>query len=653
MNKLYVPALALALVGGSVHAQRTVAMAKTSKVHEGTGLGRPTPTAPATGSAVVRDAFWTEDFSGGAIPAGWSNSDDLTPSSGTPVTFVWSNDPAAVEPAALGYAGSEIFNGTGASNGYLWANSDRGLPAAPATPHLTRLTTTAIDCSGQTSVLFSMQSLIGVFDFDADTAVKVRVSTDNLNWTDFAPFPCLQTGAAAPPCVRWSANPELVNVDISSVAANQPQVYLQLQWRGNWEYFWAVDDMALSPLPDYEISMNSAYNSTTGTGEEYGRIPSAQLPGTMNVGAELFNLGLVTQTNVAVEVAFEDASGNPVPGFSGSIPVGDIPSGTTVVADGNINIPAGLANGIYRSTFTITGDNIALDTDPSDNSKERHFEVTTDIYSLDAIGNHPEGTEQLQQYGSATFTDNAVMNYMNMYFINSQMTVTGIVVELGPATVAAPGAEIEVFLLDTAPVFATPANITQPVDGVTSGAREITAGDIANGTIGIALEQPVVLNPGAYFAVAKVSGSGTVSTVNATDAEVFILDDVTVPQPGAAALVYLPVDFNDDGTEGQHLYGNGTAFAIRLTTLPSVGISEPAELTGISLFPNPTEGVFQITSDRTEVLFVEVTDALGQIVHTTTFSAMKTIDLSELAAGVYNVAISSGTERTIERVTLK
>lgn len=602
----------------------------------------------------VREAFYTEDFSGGAIPAGWTNVDDLTPAGEDPVIFVWSNAPSDVGVAAGSYANiMGSFGAPGASNGYLWANSDRGLPSAPISDHLTRLTTSAIDCSGQVSVMLSMQTAIGVFDNDATDFVKIRVSTDLTNWTDFVPFPCLVTGSPTPPCSRFSDNPELVAVDISSVAASQPEVYIQFQWEGGWEYWWGIDDLQLSPLPDYEIVMNFAYNSTTGTGEEYGRIPSDQLPGTMNVGAELRNFGANEQTNVAVNVAFEDEGGAPVPGFSTSIPVGSIPSGQPAVADADLNIPANLANGVYTSTFTISGDNVALDDDPSDNERTRNFEVTTDIYSLDAIGNHPAGTETLLQYGTATFEDNAVMNYMNMYFVNAPMTVTGIVVSFGTASVAGTGAEIEVFLLDTADVFATPSNITLPVDGVTSGIRDVTQADLDLGTIAIPLEQAVTLAPGAYYAVARVSGSGTVPTVDNTDPEVYILDDATVPQPGVAAAIYLPIDFNDDGTEGQHFYSNGEAFAIRLTTLPTVGINEPAQLTGISLFPNPTEGVFQICSDRTEVLFVEVTDALGQIVHTTNFSAAKTIDLGQLAAGVYNVAISNGTERTIERVTLK
>lgn len=331
MSKLYIPALALALVGGSATAQQ----AQPGSAHNKAGLSKAAtaadrfysvrrPVAPA--QSADRAAFYTEDFSGGAIPSGWTNVDDLTPLTDEPALFAWSDDPAAVTPAALGQPDILTFLAPGAGNGYLWCNSDRGLPSAPATNHLTRLTTSAIDCSGQATVMLTMKSTIGVFDNDANEFVKVRVSNDLTTWSEFFPFPCLVTGAILPPCERFSANPTDVLINITSAAANQPVVYIQFEWQGGWEYYWAIDDLELSPLLDNEIAMNFAYTSTTGNGEEYGRIPTAQMPATMNLGAEIFNFGASEQTNVAVNC---DVTGpNP---FSTAIPLLDpFASGTKI-----------------------------------------------------------------------------------------------------------------------------------------------------------------------------------------------------------------------------------------------------------------------------------------------------------------------------------
>lgn len=651
MNKLYVPALALALVGASAHAQNP-GVAKKTKHYDGYAVTERSPVSPVALGGAQRDVFWTEDFSGGSIPAGWTNVDAQTPVGQVPAVFAWSSDPTAVSVASLGHAHMAQFNATGAGDGYVWVNSDRGLASAPAVNHITRLTTGAIDCSGQTSVMFTMQSVIGVFDNDASEFVKLRVSTDLTNWTDFAPFPCLVTGSPNPPCERFSANPQAVAVDITAAAANQPVIYLQLEWTGGWEYYWAVDDMALSPLPDYEIQMNYAYTSTTGTGEEYGRIPASQLPGTMNVGAELFNLGLGVQTNTSVTVAFADNDGNAVPGFSTTLDLGDVASGETVVADGNINIPTGLPNGIYRASFAIESDNINEDFDDSNNAGARHFEITDDVYSIDAIGNHPDGTESLAQYGTATFTDNAEIVYMSMYVVNTPMTATGVIVDLSTgATGTVPGANarIEAFLIDTVNIIQLPASPTA-INGILSNLHTITQADVDAGSIGLAFESPITLQPGAYFAAVKLYGSGT---VGGTDPEVYILDDTTVPQPAWTSAIYLPIDIQEDGTEGRHSYTNGNAFAIRLTSNPNVSVAEMKELTGINVFPNPTNGVFQISSDRTDVLFVEITDITGKVVRNTTLSSMATVDMSDVASGVYTVTVSNATERSVHKVTVK
>lgn len=647
MSKLYIPALALVLVGGSLSAQQNTTT-RASKSHTALDNASYSPARPSARPAGARgEAFFTEDFSGGSIPAGWTNEDVTTPSGETPVVFVWSNDPAAVAPAALGYAPSANFNNPGASDGYLWANSDRGLPAAPPTQHRTQLTTTAIDCSAEPSVLFTMNSLIGVFDNDAADSVLLRVSTDMVNWIEFSPFPCLVTGAAAPPCTRWSANPQEVAVDISAVAAGEATVYLQLEWNGGWEYFWAVDDIALTSLPENEISMNYGYTSTTGLGEEYGRIPSAQLPGSMNVGAEVLNFGSATQTNVVVNMEVTDAGGNAVPGFSLSLPAGDIASQTTTVVDGNVTIPS-LALGLYNATFTIDSDQIGSDEDPDNNSRVRNFEVTTDIYSLDAIGNHPAAEEVLSQLGSASFADNAEgLKVMTMYFVNTPMTVTGLEIALGAASAA--GGSVVISILDTADVLATPSQVNNPVNGIESNPYVLTAADIAAGVITIPFPSPITLPVNAYYATATLTGNGTVA---AGDPDFFILDDATVPQPALASAIYIPFDFNDEGVEGPHFYTNGNAVAIRMTTNPTISVGELDELSGVTMFPNPTNGILRINTDASEKYFVEVMNVLGEVVMTNTFAGNTVLDLAAFADGVYSVRVSNGTKATVQRIAL-
>lgn len=647
MSRLYIPVLALALVGNSANgqvAQQGGAMRVAKKASEFPVRAPQRPMA----SGAARDIIWSDDFSN---PSNWvagtvSGADNDTWVIGT------AGPTGSFSASQVG-----IIESTTASNGFALFDSDQ---YCGGNQHATLTIANPVDLTGNTSVLLQFeQNYKRYYD-----NVWVDWSTNGSDWTSIQINADFGHGGLAEP----SANPELTTILLNGVN-NSSTVSFRFRFESTpssvnpvtgigfpsgvsgCAYAWMVDDVAITTLPDYNIVMNYAYTSSTGLGEEYGRIPASQLPGTMNVGAEIVNLGLLEQTNLALEVVFNDADGNPVPGFTGTIPVGSMQTGDTIVADGNINIPSGLPNGLYTASFTVSGDNMDFDADPSDNELERNFEVTTDLYSLDAIGNNTG--ETIVQEGTASYTDNSVVLFMTMYTLNTEMTVTGISVALGSASRPGPGANIEVFLLDTADVLSTPSNVSLPINGMT-GTHEITDGDVANVNVGIPLDEPVLLSPGAYYAVAKLSGSGTLSSEDPDDPEVFILNDETVPQPSLASALYTPIDINEDGTEGPRFYGgNGTSYAIRITSLPSVGINEPAELTGINVFPNPTNGVFQISSDRTDVLFVEITDITGKVVRNTTLSSMATVDMSDVASGVYTVTVSNATERSVHKVTVK
>jgi hypothetical protein len=650
MNKLYIPALALALVGADAHAQSSVGNDKAaSKRYDGTTIvtRRTTPTMQAGGTQ--RDVIWSNDFSN---PSDWVVGTVEGASDDTWV--IGTTGPTGPYAGQVGTIAS-----TTAANGFALFDSDL---LCSGNQEATLTLATPVDLTNYSGLLLTFEQNYKRF-YDN---VWVDWSVDGTNWNPIQLNADMDHGGTA----AATDNPQLTTVNMSALGG-VATAYIRFRFESRpgsedplgggtypdnlvgCAYSWMVDDVGFITLPEYEIQMNYAYNSTTGTGEEYGRIPSSQLPATMNIGAELYNLGQNEQTGVTVEVAYSDAGGTPVPGFAGSLPVDPIGSDQSAIADGDINIPSGLAPGLYSATFEIEGDNLSLDNDPSNNSGTRNFEVTDNLYSVDAIGNHPEGTETLSQFGTASFTDNTDVYYMSMYYITNNFTATGVEVKLGPASVAADGASIEAFLLDTASITVLPASVSTWLNGASSGVHVLTQGDVDAGGVVLPFDVAVPLAPGAYFAVVHVTGSGTLASENAEDGEVYILDDTTVPQPGWTSAIFIPTDFNDDGTEGRHSYTNGNAYAIRLSNNASIGMQEMTELTGVSLFPNPTNGVFRISSDRTDVLFVEITDALGKVVYTTNFSAMATVDLSKMAAGVYSVAVSSATERTVQRVTVK
>lgn len=593
--------------------------------------------------SVQRDAFYAEDFSGGGIPAGWTTSDEMTPAGQTPVIFQWSNDPASVTPAAVNQPLILIFDAPGASNGYLWANSDRGLSAAPASNHLTQLTTSSINCSGRSSVLLTLKSTIGVFDLDASTNCKIRVSTDGTNWTDFAPFPCLTVGNINPPCERFSYNPQEVAVDITAAAAMQPTVYLRFQWEGGWEYYWAIDDLELSAFPDHDLVMNYAFTSQFGDGIEYGRVPENQISSTVNVGAEVTNFGLMDQTNVTVHVSLKDGTGMEVGSASSMFPV--LAQGDVVMTDETISLPSS-AYGSYTAYFTITSDQIDLDENPDNNSKTRYFRVMHHIYSLDAIGVIPSSELSLTKAGTTSFLNNTQdVRLLNYFEIHNAELYYGVQVVLGENSEA--GSYFVAAVYDTAAVQVGQT----PIALVESDPRVITQEDIDvyGGLVDIAFLDPILLSPGAYYVSANL--------FQEAGQNIFIADDVTIPQPAGASLLYLPID-----DQNRFVYSNGNAWAVRISSegnwdeIPNgTAVAERNKnVQGISIFPNPTSGIVQVHMQTAGNMTLEIFNAMGAKIRTTHFTGTSgSLDLTGNAAGIYTVRISDGNSTSVQRIALQ
>lgn len=597
--------------------------------------------------------FWTENFSGG-MPSGWTNQDLGTPAGQPNVIFQWSDDPTDVEVAAVSHLHMAQFNCPDAQNGYLWANSDRGLGSAPAEDHITQLTTSAIDCSGQSTVQLRYQAVIGVFELNASTNALIQVSTDGSTWTDFQPFPCLVTGNPLPPCSRFSANPTEVQLDITSVAANQPTVYLRWKWTGGWEYYYAIDDVRLMPQPEYELQMLSSFLSHTGKGEEYARLPSGQLNPTMLIGADIQNFGSVAQNDVTVQTVVSGPSSFTVDAGPVSILASESGLVQAVQSIGT------LSNGLYTAVSTLAS--AQEDFDPSNNSNDRWFQLTDAVYALDGLTNPPAEDAAFGVIGTASFADvTDGMVVATYYELRAPLTVYGI--EVGLVGTHTPGlyfptiagGAMSVMLLDSSNINFTetgdmtipPAPIHSSVDLIDVSQAHVDLGVVRMELLNNLGQQGVLLPAGGYYAGAELYGNGDSNPIR-------ILDDISVGQPDATTAFWDPVG-NDNGPQW---FINGNAAAIRLLLEPfdpleGLGIKDN-ELAGVNMFPNPTTGNFAITMAKPGVYTVEVMNVLGKrVLNTRTVGERTDLDMSGYAAGVYMVRISDGTATTVKRLTVK
>jgi hypothetical protein len=313
-------------------------------------------------AAVAQTPFYAVNFSTG-LPAGWTSVD----ASNQGITWEYCTGPAGnCSPV---FTGQVPFASSSAANGFMVVNSDASGAVLPNN-HVSELTTTAINCSAQNFVYAIFQSHIGVFENVAETNAVLRVSTDKVNWTTFVCFPGL-TGQDF-----FSDNPYFSTVNISSVAANQPVVYLQWQWTGNYEYMWTLDDVRLfnsNPNPSFDLAITDFFYPVSSIGT-----PASQLAtDTFGFGVDVFNKGLAASTNV-VAVAFVETSTGDVL-FTDTARIANLPPGDTAFITFNSLYPPELPEGAYRIRYTVAADD--LDERPSDNGREAPFFATTSLFT--------------------------------------------------------------------------------------------------------------------------------------------------------------------------------------------------------------------------------------------------------------------------------
>ncbi|WP_395375141.1 hypothetical protein [Marinicella sp. W31] len=193
--------------------------------------------------------YYSEDFGDGQIPPGWTTTDP----SGNNALWTYCADPTTGQANGCpplwddGLNAQVAFAATTATNGFVTLDSD-AIGNIPS-PHISQLTMPLLDFSLATSVGISFEGHIGVYSLPADTNALLRVSNDaGISWTEYFVYPGLVTGSPAPPTVRWSFNPSVSFIDISSVAAGNADVLIQWQWTGSFEYLWSLDDIIITDV---------------------------------------------------------------------------------------------------------------------------------------------------------------------------------------------------------------------------------------------------------------------------------------------------------------------------------------------------------------------------------------------------------------------
>jgi hypothetical protein len=575
-----------------------------------------------TAASADRDIIWQDDFS---VPANWIIAHDGT-----------FNSDFEIGPGLLsaGQYGTPAIESTTAANGYAMYNSDGFNNSAGVAYEQAHITTaTPIDLTAYPNVVIDFETQYRRF---TDEQTWMIISTDGTFPTLDDPLLDIST---LPNVYRvWEdgeltqsvspGNPTVRSFNISEIAGGASQVWVRFQFTGIWGYAWYIDDVKIYEQYQHDAKIFNAYVSSTGTGEEYARIPENQVPAEMNIGCMVKNLGYEAMTNVTVNIDMDGA----VSTYSQA----ELLPGDTLMVDDYVAAAAAL--GLHNVSYTVTSDQTATDGDPSNDAAARYYEVTSaiGIYSMDGLGVHPTGTEVLTALGTNSFTDNAdEIMLMTYYQLQESADLISVRVELASTTVA--GGDILIQIHDTLDIF------SDVVDNALGYSEQytVTEADVAAGFVNIPLVDPLTLDANGYYVSAALFSNG-----NAND--IRIIDDLTVPQPGGASLIYLP----SDGV----VYSNGNSYAIQLNFDPTSSVEEAlvTALEGVNIYPNPVaNGVLTIATSQRENFSVEVFDNAGALVMSKRFNMTTTVDVSALAKGVYTVRVNSANASTTQLVTVQ
>jgi hypothetical protein len=623
MNKLYASVICASLVGSSfaqgtsMNGGRSLPLARSAQQP----LEAPAPAAETGGPRAT--VIWSNTFSN---PSDWSIGHN------GPVNVDWQ---IGVGLTNSGDYPTVPVNSTTQADGYAMVDSDAGNNNSSNYEYAHMTNVDPIDLSDYPNVILTFETFYRRF---TDERPFIVVSTNNTDWpTNLTPasdisgmnnvfdvFPGFTQGDVL-------SNPHHVFINISEAAGGADQVWVRFLWVGIWGYSWFVDDVAILEQPENDMWLNFGYVANNDLGIEYGRIPASNVGSKLYVGGQFTNFGTQVQTNATLTIELSGPGGNVIGTTEESVPA--MNSSEVYAMDATIPVGA-LTPGLYTVTYTLVSDQEQDGDEFENNVIVRRFEVSNEIYGIDFIDVVEEDELLLTSFGTNSFTGNPDgFIVMTAYDVNAPLTVFGLQVMLANGTVA--GGLVTGLLLDTVDVLNDPPVLSDAV--ATSDPYTLTQQDVNNGYVVLPFTASANLSANQYYAAVEL-----VSNNNAND--IRVLDDTTVPQPGNAGLIYLPSD--------NTVYGNGNAFAIRLRLDSDISVGPERELAGVSMFPNPTNGLLNIQITEAGAYTVEVMDLLGARIHTGNIVNNTVLDLSGNARGVYMVRISNERGAKVERITL-
>ncbi|MBL0104684.1 MAG: T9SS type A sorting domain-containing protein [Bacteroidetes bacterium] len=522
-------------------------------------------------SSLSNTIFYSEDFASG-LPLTWQAVDNA----GNGINWSYTTTGITNQGSYGMYDSLSTLNTT-AANGYMIYDSDAsngGVGGEDAD-----LLTGPIDCSTYSNVhLYYIETLLHYAE-----SATVSVSTDGTNWTQ------VYDASAGLNQDQGTANPNPVDLDITSLAAGQAAVYVKFNFTGDYDYFWMIDDFAMYQVDGTDASLSSLIAPAT---------TCSLLSNAETVTVSIFNAG-GTDFNI-YDINYI---------IDGNAPVTESVNGT-VIAGGSLNYDfVTLADLSAPGTHTITC-YISLIGD----TNQTNDTITGTIF----VGPHALAVGSPYVNGFELTDDLSGWTVEDLNNDTASWDLTDVLPHSGTycARMAAATAEDYIYTtcLDLSDTAHYDLSYYYRNTSTSNQANfEVVIGQAQNSSamtqviVPMSLVTNIAYLPGA--AQFQVSASGTYyigfHVVNGDSLVNFRLDDINISQNSGVGIVEL---------------GAGKT----------------------SVYPNPSTGSFMITSTvNSESFLVSVSNMLGQEVYSRHFSALsgERIDLSSQSAGQYIVRI--------------
>ena len=590
---------------------------------------------PAVKSAVP---LWTEDFTNG-IPSSWTNST-------APWVYRGPSTSPGVNTGSQGAYGtnSGTINSPTASSGFMIFDSDYydnngtvgnfGNGPYP-TPHNGDLKTDMIDLSGYTDVMVKMNSYFRTFQGQAFIRFyvngtynsQVEVHTD-LNVNDSSPDDAVLM-VRMPTSVPGNAN---VQIEFQFEGTTQSNA------NGLGYYFWMIDDIELIETPahlmDVTDVVHGGWNSipvSQGFSMDYTFKPLIQ----SNANPYTFemimaNIGANDLTGAQMNIEVYDDINTQV-FSSNSTPTTLVTLDTVVFVANQTYAPANM--GVYNMRFWGSSDSIAY----TDTTYMQAI-ITDSVYGRD-YGN-PSGSWRVGRICGGL----QVGNIFDVYAADDLTSVSAHVADYSIAGANMFGVLYEVDTTSSPMGFIL---IDQTDNYI------IQTADIDN-WVTIPFNSAISIDPtlGQQYMIA-IGGYA------------HPLDTFGISVSGDAEVTMSRIQDN-----GCNLGSQGFGYWYWISETPMVrmnfgtpwtpsSIKENTFNGNVSIYPNPTNGIFTIEMNDVEkdVYTIKITNVLGQKVFTTSQSVngiyKENIDLSTFQKGVYLIEIKNSTATITERIIVE